>query len=119
MIKSTIAALAAAPLFAGAAMAGPYVNVEANAGIVGSDYTGTVIDTHVGYEGALSETVSGYIQAGPAIRLPEGGDSGVDVSGKAGLSVAATDALSVYGEYSFITGDELSSGIKAGVKYAF
>ena len=32
MIKSFIAAAAAAPLFAGAAMAGPYVNVEANSG---------------------------------------------------------------------------------------
>ena len=112
-------ALAALPLMAAPAMAGPYVNVEANAGIVGSDYTGAVIDTHIGYEGDLSETVSAYIQAGPALRLPEGGDSGVDVSGKAGLSVAATDALNIYGEYSFITGDELSSGIKAGVKYNF
>ena len=119
MIKSTIAVLAAAPLFAGAAMAGPYVNVEANAGVSGSDYVGTLVETHVGYEGALSDTVSAYIQAGPAIGLPEGGDAGVDVSGKAGLSVAATDALNIYGEYSFITGDELSSGIKAGVKYNF
>ncbi|MGA1433630.1 MAG: hypothetical protein ACO32T_07615, partial [Candidatus Nanopelagicaceae bacterium] len=54
MIKSTIAVLAAAPLFAGAAMAGPYVNVEGNAGVVGSDYVGTLVETHVGYEGALS-----------------------------------------------------------------
>jgi len=119
MFKSTIAALAAAPLFAGAAMAGPYVNVEANAGVVGSDYVGTLVETHVGYEGALSDTVSAYIQAGPAIGLPEGGDAGVDVSGKAGLSVAATDKLSVYGEYWFLTGDDLTSNIKAGVKYAF
>ena len=39
MIKSTLAAVAAAPLFAGAAVAGPYVNVETNAGWTGSDYT--------------------------------------------------------------------------------
>jgi hypothetical protein len=115
MFKSTIAALAAAPLFAGAAMAGPYVNVESNSGLTGSDYVGTLIETHVGYEGALSDTVSAYVQAGPAIGLPEGGD----VSGKAGLSVAATDKLSVYGEYWFLTGDDLTSNIKAGVKYAF
>ena len=48
MIKSAFAALAAAPLFAGAAMAGPYVNVEANSGFTGSDYTGTTTDFHVG-----------------------------------------------------------------------
>ena len=112
-------ALAALPLMAAPAMAGPYVNVEGNAGVVGSDYVGTLVETHIGYEGALSDTVTGYIQAGPAIGLPEGGDAGVDVSGKAGLSVAATDNLSIYGEYWFLTGDDLTSNIKAGVKYNF
>ena len=37
MIKSFIAAAAAAPLFAGAAMAGPYVNVKRT--LVGLDRT--------------------------------------------------------------------------------
>ena len=50
MIKSAFAALAAAPLFAGAAMAGPYVNVEANSGFTGSNYNGTTTDLHVGYD---------------------------------------------------------------------
>ena len=58
MFKSVIAAAAAAPLFAGAAFAGPYVNVEANSGWTGSNYGGTAIDTHVGYEGALGEDAS-------------------------------------------------------------
>ena len=42
MFKSTIATLAAAAAFAapGAALAGPYVNIEANAGWTGDDYTG-------------------------------------------------------------------------------
>jgi hypothetical protein len=62
MIKSAFAALAAAPLFAGAAMAGPYVNVEANSGWTGSNYGGTAIDNHVGYEGALGEDASYYVQ---------------------------------------------------------
>ena len=47
MIKSAFAALAAAPLFAGAAMAGPYVNVEANSGFAGSDYTGNPTEKEV------------------------------------------------------------------------
>ena len=39
-IKSTIAAVAASPfLFAGAAFAGPYVNVEANGSYPDGDYT--------------------------------------------------------------------------------
>jgi len=119
MFKFAIAAVAAAPFLATAAFAGPYVNVESNSGLTGSDYVGTLVETHVGYEGALSDTVTGYIQAGPAIGLPEGGDAGVDVSGKVGATVAATDKLSVYGEYWFLTGDDLTSNVKAGVKYAF
>ena len=119
MIKSAIAAVAAAPFLATAAFAGPYVNVEANAGLTGSDYVGTLTEAHVGYEGKLSETVAGYIQAGPALSTPEGGDATVKVSGKAGASVAATDNLSVYGEYWFLTGDDLTSNIKAGLKYTF
>ena len=38
---------------AGAAQAGPYVNVETNSGFAGSDYTGSATDVHVGYEGAI------------------------------------------------------------------
>ena len=51
MIKSALTALAATPLMAGAALAGPYVNVEANSSFTGSDYTGTTTDAHVGYAG--------------------------------------------------------------------
>ena len=50
MIKTAFAAAAAAAAFAapGAALAGPYVNVETNAGWTGSDYTGAATDFHVG-----------------------------------------------------------------------
>ena len=120
MIKSAFAALAAAPLFAGAAMAGPYVNVEANSGFAGSDYTGTTTDLHVGYEGSTG-ALGYYIQGGPSIVTPDGGDTDTVFSGKVGGSVAATDALSVYGEFSLATADgaDNSYGAKAGVKWAF
>ena len=49
---------------AGAAQAGPYVNVEANSGFTGSDYSGTAMDIHVGYEGS-----NWYVQAGPVLWL--------------------------------------------------
>ena len=48
MIKSAIALAAAAPLMAAPALAGPYVNVETNAGWTGGDYTGSTTDLHVG-----------------------------------------------------------------------
>ena len=67
MFKTTIAAAAAAVAFApAAALAGPYVNVEANASWAGDDYTGATTDIHVGYEGTVGEA-GYYVQAGPAI----------------------------------------------------
>ena len=52
-IKSTIAAVAASPfLLAGAAFAGPYVNVESNLSYPDGDYSSAGTDIHIGYEGA-------------------------------------------------------------------
>ena len=123
MFKSVLAAAAAAPFMATAAFAGPYVNVEANSGFTGSDYTGTTTDLHVGYEGPLGDAASYYVQAGASVISPDGGAADTVPSGKAGLSVAATEQLSVYGEVSFVGSGDASVdrgyGTKAGVKFAF
>ena len=123
MIRSIFAATAALSVSAGAAVAGPYVNVEANAGWTGDDYTGSVTDIHVGYEGALGDTgASYYVQGGPAIVAVDGADTETEFSGKAGVGVPVTDAIGVYGEVSFLTtddSDDLGVGGKLGVKYSF
>ena len=125
MFKSVFAAVAAAPFLASAALAGPYVNVETNAGWTGDDYTGATTDAHVGYEGALGDSgASYYVQGGPAVVAVDGEDAETEFSGKAGIGVEVTEALGVYGEVSFITteidgDDELGVGGKLGVKYAF
>ena len=119
MIKSAIALVAAAPLMAAPALAGPYVNVEANSGFTGSNYTGTTTDLHVGYEGPIGESASYYVQAGASVVSPDGGDVETELSGKTGISVAATENVDIYGEISFITGDDNSYGTKVGVKYSF
>ena len=123
MIKSIFAATAALSVSAGAAVAGPYVNVETNAGWTGDDYTGATTDIHVGYEGALGDTgASYYVQGGPAIVAVDGADTETEFSGKAGIGVPVTDALGVYGEVSFLTAedsDDLGVGGKLGVKYSF
>jgi len=123
MIKATFAAIAAAPLFAGAAVAGPYVNVETNAGWTGSDYNGAATDLHVGYEGALGERGSYYVQGGATVLTPDGGDTDTVPSGKAGLGFDVTEALGAYGEVSFVgSGDsdiDRGYGAKVGLKYAF
>ena len=121
MIKSVFAATAALSMSAGAAFAGPYVNVEANSGFTGSDYAGTVTDLHVGYEGSEG-AVGYYIQAGPSLVSPDGAESDTVFSGKVGGSVAATENLSVYGEFAFATGangGDNGYGTKAGLKWAF
>ena len=124
MIKTTIAAAAAAVAFApAAALAGPYVNVETNAGWTGGDYTGATTDFHVGYEGELGESASYYVQGGASLVSPDGGNDDTVPSGRAGLGVAVTDAVGLYGEVSFIgSGDssvDRGYGGKLGLKYSF
>tara|TARA_B100001989_G_C24368919_1_gene378361 strand:+ start:283 stop:654 length:372 start_codon:yes stop_codon:yes gene_type:complete len=123
MIKTTIAAVAAPFLFAGAAFAGPYVNVESNSSWTGSNYTGTNTDAHVGWEGTLGETTSYYVQGGATLVSPDGGELDTVPSGKAGIGVGVTDSLGVYGEISFVgSGDsnvDRGYGSKAGIKYSF
>ena len=123
MFKTVFAASAALFASAGAAFAGPYVNVEANAGWTGSDYNSTTTDLHVGYEGALGESASYYVQGGASIVSPDGAESDTVPSGKAGLGLSLTEALGAYGEVSFIgSGDEdldRGYGAKLGVKYSF
>ena len=113
-MKSIIASGLLLGMAHGAAIAGPYANVEANSGFYGSDYRGTTTDVHVGYEGS-----NWYVQGGTTIVQPDGVDSTTELSGKAGASVDLNEALAVYGEVSFITGDENGYGTKVGAKYKF
>ena len=122
MFKTTIAAAAAAIALApAAALAGPYVNVETNAGWVGDDYTAATTDLHVGFEGEAG-AASYYVQAGPAIVAVDGQETDTQFSGKAGVGVPVSDNLGVYGELSFLTADDdddFGVGGKLGVKYNF
>ena len=119
-MKLALAALAATAL-ATPATAGVYVNVEANSSLTGSDYTSTTTDVHVGYEGG-NETASFYVQGGPAIVALDGADeSDTRISGKLGGSVAATDKVDIYGEFSFLTDEttDTAYGTKIGAKFKF
>ena len=125
MFKSVIAASAALPLFAGAAVAGPYVNLEANAAYPDGEYSGATTDLHVGYEGAAGR-VSYYVQGGPAFVHSEAADdTETELSGKVGASLAVNEDLSVYGEISGISNEDSSGddiidfGGKIGAKFTF
>ena len=123
-MKTLFITAAVAFLAAPAAIAGPYVNAETNVGYTGNDFTGSVTDLHIGYEGELGESSSYYVQAGPAIVAADGEENETEISGKAGLGIDVTDRTNVYGEVSFLTADQdisdnLGLGVKAGVKYSF
>ena len=127
-IKSTIAAVAASPfLLAGAAFAGPYVNVESNLSYPDGDYSGATTDLAIGYEGTTSEgKVAYYVQGGPAFVHDEAADdTETQFSGKLGASVGVSEDLAVYAEVSGIsdedaTGDDIINfGGKLGAKFTF
>ena len=126
MFKSVIAASAALSMSAGAALAGPYVNIEANASYPDGEYSGATTDLHVGFEGG-SDKVGYYVQGGPAFVHSEAADdTETELSGKVGVTYAATETLGVYGELAGITagedsdGDEIIDwGGKVGVKFNF
>ena len=129
-IKSTIAAVAASPfLFAGAAFAGPYVNVESNLSYPDGDYSAATTDVHIGYEGTVGETgnIAYYVQGGPSLVHSETtDDTETEISGKIGASVPVTESLGAYAEISGATAGEDSDGdtirnwgAKLGAKFTF
>ena len=128
-IKSTIAAVAASPfLLAGAAFAGPYVNVESNLTYPDGDYSSAATDLHFGYEGSTEDgKIAYYVQGGPAFNHTEStDDTETELSGKVGASYAATEDLALYGEISGASNGEDSSGdnivdwgAKVGAKFTF
>jgi hypothetical protein len=112
-------AISSALLFAAApAIAGPYANIENNAGFTGSDFQGHATDFHVGYEGS-GDVGSWGLQAGPTLYVPDAGEQETKLTGKIFGSVNASENVSIYGELSAAFDDVNSYGTKAGVKYSF
>ena len=129
-IKSTIAAVAASPfLLAGAAFAGPYVNVESNLSYPDGDYSSTATDIHLGYEGTAGAEgkIAYYVQGGPSLNHAEStDDTETELSGKVGASYGVSEDLALYGEVSGASNGEDSDGdnivdwgAKLGAKFTF
>ena len=75
MSKSTIAALAASPfLFAGAAFAGPYVNLEATGSYPDGAYSSGGLEAVIGYEGETPSGIGWYVSGGPTVTHTETAD---------------------------------------------
>ena len=116
--KSTIAALAASPfLFAGAAFAGPYVNLEANGSYPDGSYESGALEAQFGYEGATEGGIGYYVSAGPTVGHTEAADEFGDVE-LAGYVGGTYDKF--YGEiYGVTNDDDIDFSGKVGVKFTF
>ena len=123
-MKAAFIAAGAASIMAAPAMAGPYVNIETNAGYTDGEYGSATTDFHVGFEGDLGTSAGWYVQGGPALVNVDGEGTDNEYSGKAGIGVDLSEQLNVYGEVSFLTIDQtfdedLNVGVKAGATFRF
>ena len=119
MFKTSIAALAAAPLLAsGAAFAGPYVNLEATGSYPDGTYTSGGLEAVVGYEGETPGGIGWYVSGGPTVTHTESSDEFGDVE-LIGYLGGSYDKF--YGEISGVTNssDDIDFSAKAGVKFTF
>ena len=123
MFKTTIAALAAAPLLAsGAAFAGPYVNLEANGSYPDGAYSSGSLEAQIGYEGTTSNGIGFYVSGGPKVTHTETADEfgDVEIAGYLGGGKSLTEKTSVYGEiYGASNNDDVDWAGKAGLRYTF
>ena len=121
-IKSTIAAVAASPfLFAGAAFAGPYVNVEANGSYPDGDYTSGNLEAQIGYEGG-ADKFGYYVSVGPTVGHTEAADEFGDeeFTGYLGGDYSISDSTALYAELQGTTADDdINWDVKGGVKFTF
>ena len=123
-MKKIFALSSAAVLSASPAFAGTYLNVEGNTSFVDGDYSSTLLETHVGYEGELGDDTTRYVQGGPAFQFVDGAENGELVSGKLGMEHQITEELSGYGEIYVVSADDWdisdsNVGIKSGLTYRF
>ena len=118
MFKTSIAALAAAPLLAsGAAFAGPYVNLEMTGSYPDGAYTAGALEAQIGYEGSTESGIGYYVSGGPTVTHTESTDDFGDVE-LIGYVGASYDKF--YGEISGVTNvDDVDWAAKAGVKFVF
>ena len=118
MLKTSIAALAAAPLLAsGAAFAGPYVNLEMTGSYPDGAYTSGALEAQIGYEGSTESGIGYYVSGGPTVTHTETTDDFGDVE-LIGYVGASYDKF--YGEISGVTNvDDVDWAAKAGVKFVF
>ena len=115
--------VASAALISGsAAFAGPYVNVENNAGFLGSDYAGSVTDLAIGYDTNVGENATIGAQIGPAFVNPDGDvDGSTQISGKVFGDIDLNEKFNIYAELAGLSSEDTDNlyNLKAGAVWRF
>jgi len=101
------------------AIAGPYVNVESEAGFSGSDYVGSYVHSHLGYEQKVGTNTKVYGQIGPTVVFQDNQALSTRLGAKVGGKVVITPKADLYGEFKMVTGDASKYAVKGGVTYRF
>ena len=93
-----------------------YINPEWNGAWSGSDFGGSVMDAHIGYEAG-----SFYIQGGPSWVSPQGSETELGFSAKTGVSAPVAEMIDIYGEVSYAKYENIDAGygLKIGGKAKF
>ena len=119
MFTKIFAAIAAVPVLASSSLAGAYVNTEVESDFTGNDYTGSALETRVGYEGELGWGTEWYVELGPSVFFEDGGGEEVELGVEVGSTFIINDNIDVYGEVEFFTGDEVQTTTTIGARYSF
>ena len=121
--KATIAALAASTLsISGAAIAGPYVNIEANGSYPDGSYTSGNLEFQIGYEGTTTNGINWYVSGGPTVQHTETADEfgDVELAGYLGGGKQINEKVGLYGEiYGATNVDDVDWAGKFGARYTF
>ena len=115
-------ALAALPMIAAPAMAGPYVLNKTEVKLDGADYKSTSTEVRAGYEQKVNNTVKVYGEVGPGYEWSTGGNGqGIlvyEAGVKADLTKNLEGKLKVEGAYGF-TDKTTGTKIESTVQYNF
>ena len=122
MIKAIFAAVAAVPVLATSALAGPYVD----GGVEINTADGEAVDSSYvavgGYEYDFSDSVTGYLEAGGGVGTIGDGDNEGVIRAAAGLSADISENVSAGLRYEFNqwqTSDVNTSRYTANIRYTF
>ena len=112
-------ALAALPIMAAPALAGPYVMTKSEFKGSDSTYKETVNQARLGYDWKVGK-VTPYVELGGGGKAPNGGDLDGFAAAEVGAGIKLTDKLSAKAKFEALAFDDKTDWkVEVGTKYRF